>query len=327
MNTFLSALEKHKHYFLSMPGVVSIGIGLKTVQGKRTGIISLVMGVEKKRSRLTLARVDMIPRFLDNLPTDVVEMGKIRFQGFALPWLNEDPPESPDDNSFRKTRVRPAQPGISIGHYKTTAGTLGALVRGHFPGGLAILSNNHILANGTDGRDGRAASGDPILQPGPYDGGSDKDVIARLAGFVPYKWVSAKDYKSGKRPPANYVDAALAVPVEPNMLKRNILGLGPVHGYTEAKPGMAVVKSGRSTGITSGHITAIHNTLSLEDEDRVFIFEDQIATTPMSDNGDSGSLMLTPDRQAVGLLFAGSDRVTFAAPIERVLRELNVSLL
>ena len=326
MNTFLTTLEKHKYYFLAMPGVVSIGIGLKTVQGKRTRMLSLVMGVKKKRSRITLARAQVIPRFLDNLPTDVVEVGKISFQGYALPWIAENPPDNQDNANFRKTRVRPAQPGVSIGHYKTTAGTMGAVVRGRFPGGLAILSNNHILANGTDGRDGRATTGDPILQPGPFDGGSDKDVIARLAGFVPYKWVSVKDYKNGKKPPANYVDAALAVPVEPNMVKRNILGLGTISGYTEAVPGMPVVKSGRSTGITSGHITAIHNTLSLEDEDRAFIFEDQIATTPMSDNGDSGSLILTPDRQAVGLLFAGSDRITYAAPIGRVLRELNVSL-
>jgi hypothetical protein len=327
MNNFLSALEKHKNYFLSMPGVVSIGIGLKTVRGINTGQLSLVIGVEKKRSRLTLSRVNMVPRFLDSLPTDVMEVGKIRFHGFALPpWAAEKPTANQDDIDLRKSKVRPAIPGVSIGHYKTSAGTLGAVVKGPFPGGMAILSNNHILANGTDGKDGLAAAGDPILQPGPYDGGTEKDVVARLVKFVPYKWVSTDDYKKGKRPPANYVDAALAVPTEPNIIKKNILGVGPVRGYTEAFPGMPVIKSGRSTGVTSGRITAIHNTISIDEEDRAFIFEDQIATTPMSDSGDSGSLILTPEQKAVGLLFAGSDRVTYAAPIERVLRSLNVSL-
>jgi hypothetical protein len=45
-----------------------------------------------------------------------------------------------------RQRMRPAQGGVSIGHYKITAGTLGCLVRDG-KGGTYILSNNHVLAN------------------------------------------------------------------------------------------------------------------------------------------------------------------------------------
>ncbi len=323
MNVFLSALKKHRFQVLDLPGVRSIGVGFKFTNRFNTGRMSLVVGVEKKVPRSMLARSGVIPGFLDSLPTDVVEVGRVIFHGFSVPSIFAPGGE---DAEFRKTRQRPALPGVSIGHYKTSAGTLGAVVKGQFPGGIAILSNNHILANGTDGRDGLASVGDPILQPGPYDGGTDRDIIARLAAYTPYKWVSTKDYNKGKKPEPNMMDAALAVPMEPGLVDGNILGLGPVYGYTEPFPGMPVFKSGRSTGITSSQITAINNTLYIEDGKRAYIFEDQIATGPMSDNGDSGSLIMSPDGRAVGLLFAGSDRITYASPIGRVLSTFNVRL-
>ncbi len=109
---------------------------------------------------------EVIPKRIGRCCTDVIEVGEMRFLG-------------------RTERVRPAQPGVSIGHYKVTAGTFGAVVRDRKTGELFILSNNHVLANATDGRDGRARIGDPIYQPGSYDGGTRDDVIARQERFVP----------------------------------------------------------------------------------------------------------------------------------------------
>lgn len=326
MQLFLKTLHRHKNDLISIPGVVSTGLGLKKIRNYNTGVMSLVVGVEKKLPRDQVPRGASIPRFINMIPTDVVEVGKINFLGFALPGTTGGLPAPKDDTDFRKSKVRPAVPGVSVGHYKTTAGTLGALVNGAFPGGRAILSNNHILANGTDGRDGRARVGDPIFQPGPYDGGTRKDAIASLSAYVPYQWISAEKAKSGQKPPVNYVDAALAIPFEPGVVEPKILGLGPVRGTTAPFPGTPVIKSGRSSGITRGYITSIHNTIYLEDEDRAFVFEDQIATTNMSDSGDSGALVLDPGGRAVGLLFAGSDRVTYANPIDRVLNALKVKI-
>jgi hypothetical protein len=56
-------------------------------------------------------------------------------------------------------------------------------------------------------------------------------------------------------------------------------------------------------------------------------FTDQIVTSPMSQGGDSGSLVVERDsHEAVGLLFAGSQQSTVISPIQTALDELGVDL-
>jgi hypothetical protein len=74
----------------------------------------------------------MIPADLDGVPTDVLEIGKIR--AFLTPT----------------DRWRPAPGGVSIGHYRITAGTLGLFVCDRASGTRLILSNNHVLAKSND---------------------------------------------------------------------------------------------------------------------------------------------------------------------------------
>ena len=58
------------------------------------------------------------------------------------------------------------------------------------------------------------------------------------------------------------------------------------------------------------------------------MFDQQIVSGPMSQPGDSGSLLVDGDTQrAVGLLFAGSDQTTIYNPIEIVLDLLAVTIL
>jgi hypothetical protein len=45
----------------------------------------------------------------------------------------------------------------------------------------------------------------------------------------------------------------------------------------------------------------------------------------MSEPGDSGSLILSEDNYAIGLLFAGSDKATVINRIETVFEQLNVT--
>ena len=68
---------------------------------------------------------------------------------------------------WHQQRCRPLRIGCSVGHFKVTAGTLGAVVRPRGGGPLGVLSNNHVLANENRGKRGQA-----ILQPGRYDGGA-----------------------------------------------------------------------------------------------------------------------------------------------------------
>jgi len=54
-------------------------------------------------------------------------------------------------------------------------------------------------------------------------------------------------------------------------------------------------------------------------------FDGQIISSPMSQGGDSGSLLLdNSSRRAVGLLFAGSAKATIFNPIQEVLDQLRI---
>lgn len=217
---------------------------------------------------------------------------------------------------------------------------------------MIILSNNHILANSSNGYDGRAVIGDAILQPGKHDGGKDGDRIASLLRFVPINRGSAEQqsscaYASGfatvtnavlhmirpnyeikvfkKMRQNNTVDCALAMPDNPEVISSEILNFGYVQGVVEARPGMPVRKSGRTTGVTTGNVTTIGTSLKVEmDGGEMVMFTDQVTTDLRSQGGDSGSLVLTPDNQAVGLLFAGSDRITVFNKIHNVMDALNI---
>jgi len=318
LKPFFMAINRHRLTFLSLPGIVSIGMGMKTSRNLNTDVPSLVFGVEKKLPINAIPPDQLIPGMVDSLYTDVVEMGKIKFLGYALP-PSKNPVNEPVD--MRLQKIRPAQPGVSIGHYRTTAGTFGALVKGDFPNGIAILGNNHILANATDGKDGLSFPGDPILQPGPYDKGTSDDIIARLYSFSPM--LSVK--KSGTEP-LNSVDAALAIPLEPELVTGRILDLGLITSTTQAYPGMIVFKSGRSSGFTRGRITSIGNTVRVENDKKTYIYQSQIGFNARSAGGDSGSLVVNQSGRAVGLLFAGSEKMTFANPINAVLNYFGVTL-
>jgi len=321
---------------MQLPNVTGVGIGYKEVRGKKTDQLSLVVFVQNKVSVNHLTAFHCVPQKIDEHYTDVIETGSIRFQ------------------FDRQARVRPAVPGVSIGHYRVTAGTFGALVYDQATGRPMILSNNHILANQTDGMDGRSKIGDEILQPGAHDSGrSPHDVIARLARFVPvYTSGSANQcpvaaaaevllnnflslYRPhyyvrlyNRRRTTNLVDCALAEPVDEKQVSPEILGIGRITGVAEPRLGARVRKSGRTSGVTTGTIRALHTTMRVDlDNDAYAMFEDQILATGMSEPGDSGSLVVDEQNRAVGLLFAGSDKATLFNNINHVLRALKVKMI
>jgi len=124
----------------------------------------------------------------------------------------------------------------------------------------------------------------------------------------------------------NKVDAALAKPINPQILNPSILDVGSVRGTAQAEVGMNVIKSGRTTGVTTGTIQAVDVSVSVDMGDgEEAVFEDQIIATPMSQGGDSGSLVVDEQRRAVGLLFAGSDKTTVFNKIQNVMKELDIT--
>ena len=212
--------------------------------------------------------------------------------------------------------------GFSVGHYRITAGTIATCVYDlrPFPGiprRYYILSNNHVLANSNNAR-----IGDPILQPGPYDGGRvPTDVIARLSRFVPIR------FKTSTSAPLNYVDAAVAEG-EFHNLGREIYWIGYVKQVkSNPRVGDIVEKTGRTTNFTTGKIIALNATVDVHyGGGRVARFARQIVTTAMSAGGDSGSLVCDIKEGAVGLLFAGSSTVTIINNILYVQALLGIRL-
>ncbi len=292
--------------------VVGVGIGEKYAGSEPTGILALKFLVRRKYPEDRLTRREKLPKEVDGLPVDVEEVGTLR--RFA-PTAAAKKVTMPNP----RTRIRPAQPGSSVGFVSTEfemAGTFGAVVQDG-EGRRYVLSNNHVLAD-----ENRLPIGSPILQPGTLDGGRPAtDQIASLTRFVPLQ-------------PGvpNYVDAAIAQATDPGILSPAILYIGPPAGEAAAELDMPVHKFGRTTSYTVGQVTSIATDVTVEYEVGVVLFEDQIIIVGRNGKafgagGDSGSLILERGTNlAVGLLFAGSASHIVANHLSRVLQDLGVTL-
>lgn len=153
----------NEHALLAKNNVVGVGVGYKESNGVLTDDVAVIVLVDQKKPLAALHTDDLIPRDLNGMKTDVIEVGYLQAQQAA------------------RGRFRPVIPsGVSMGHYKVTAGTLGTLVKDRATGELLLLSNNHVFANSND-----ALIGDAILQPSAMDGGqAAADTVARLERYL-----------------------------------------------------------------------------------------------------------------------------------------------
>src|SRR6267143_1898178 len=125
------------HGFENVKGV---GISERVVAGWLTAEPCVTVYVAAKVPMEEVHEAARVPEKVDGIRTDVVEIGEID----AFPF---------------KGRFRPAPGGVSVGHFRITAGTIGCLVKKGTK--LHILRNNHVLANVNQG-----TVGDAVLQPG-----------------------------------------------------------------------------------------------------------------------------------------------------------------
>ena len=213
----------------------------------------------------------------------------------------------------KKARVRPVPGGVSCGHPDVTAGTASCWVYDSRTGGRLLLSNNHVIAASNAAR-----PGDPVVQPGRYDGGMvPDDVVAYLDRFVVIR----------EPPDSNLVDAAVARPAGPDVVSDEILDVGSVTSTADAVVGVRVAKSGRTTCYTEGTVQDVNAAVKVHGYPWGYsIFEDQINTDRIVEPGDSGSLLIDAStKAAVGLVFAGSEEVGVANKISHVARLLGIS--
>lgn len=285
-------------------------VALGVAPGKKAGDFRLAVRMQRHSLNQSKQLVDKI-RARSSNEVDIRFVGRIAKA--ALPWYRKE--------------LRPLQPGSSIGHFKITAGTIGAIAEHPASGRYVILSNNHVLANEND-----AAVGDAIIQPGDADDGKrPKNSVAKLT-----KWIDLRANKT------NLIDAAIATvkkTIEVNPLKYQ--GIGKLAGARSAPlvPGMAVAKVGRTTGLRRGRISAIEiDKVVVEYDLGDLSFDDQIeiestGASSFSAGGDSGSLILDEENRGCALLFAGSETggqngrgLTYATPIAIVLEKLAIEL-
>ena len=299
VNQAKSVKERHASLLKGYPNVVGVGVGHEVVGGKRTDRVCIRVYVRRKLPKSQLAPEAVLPDNIDGLAVDVIE------DEF---WIHQAPPVTLADHRRPHNLL---VGGISIGHLLVTAGTLGVLVFDNRTGQEMLLSNWHVFCNSDT-----CQAGEPIIQPGAFDGGTTNDVVARLI-------------RSQLSPE---VDAAIAQPVGQRPCIREVLELGVIAFSSRAVLGMTVRKSGRTTGFTEGIVADVSADVDIGGyPSGKASFRDQIVIEGVraSLGGDSGSVWVDNANQVVGLNFAGSTQnpnLGIANHIEAVMTALDINL-
>jgi hypothetical protein len=286
---------------------LAIGIGI----GLRPGEFSLAL-----RLQINTPALDEMVRRITALASgevDVAFVGAVR--SFA----------GPQDPETLRAVCRPLTIGCSVAHATSTAGTLGLIARHNKTNRPVLVSNSHVFAHS-----GQATIGDGITQPGRLDGGTEAPRVATLLDFVALKTAGS-----------NQVDAAIALPDSSVAFTAdNIAGVGAftLAAADSLQPNLRVMKLGRTSGFTRGNIRAAEiDHIVVATEVGNVTFDDQIEITGIdhafSQLGDSGSLVLTEQNEAIGLVFCGNEfandglGVTYANRLTKVMDALNLSQL
>jgi len=318
LNRAMQVQEAHTPAFLRMSGVVGT---------------ALTAGADGKPAIMVLTESAMgtrLPQTIDGYAVIENVTGKIHAYRTTGGGTSHTAKQTP-----------PIQLGTSGGNVNDIAngfccsGTLGALITKG--GAQYILSNSHVFAGDVvSGGNGRVAQiGDDVNQPGLVDNNcssSNTNVVADVSSL------------STLYPPTSTpnVDCSIAQ-VRSGMVATNgsILEVGTISASTVAAfVGQAVKKSGRTTGLTRGSISALNATISVGYEDECSgnsftkTFTGQIVISQhhsaFLNSGDSGSLMVedvATNPRAVGLLYAGSSTSAVANPIGDVLSHLGATMV
>jgi len=229
------------------------------------------------------------------------------------------------------------------------SGTLGALIQDS-SGRQYLLSNNHVLA-----RSDHAGVGDAVVQPGlidnnctPNGDGAGTLPVGALTGWLPLTSTQTNADAAIAQVASRSVDAAgsileLGARQADGTLAAAPPGISSTGGKGEAAAlTLRVAKSGRTTGLTCGSISAIDVDLHVDyyrdcAETRHYLtktFTNQLAISGdrLSDAGDSGALIVdVANAEPVGLYFAGGTDASgvsqgMANPVGDVLSELSTQV-
>ena len=243
-------------------------------------------------------------------------IGSNKANGHEILFVNSGNVVALQCPTSRTEYSRPLCSGVSIGREDIGAGTVGTICYDAVTKEKYLLSNSHVFSGASSYQHPNAMIGDIIYAPGLLDSSGIKYPIGKLN-----KWIEMDETVS------NFVDCATAIPDNTNDIYDDIIGIGRVNGYEEPTEGLLCQKSGRSSGLTEGTIFDYNSSMEVDYGGRIIRFTNCIVTNTMGISGDSGSLMVRKDnKNAVGLLFAGSDTITVFNRISYVMNSLNVTL-
>lgn len=289
--------DRHNSDLLDIDGVIGTGVG-EDDSHANTAVILVFTSNDN---------VHGVPASVEGVKTKIENVGVVRAEPFGKPGGGSGGTTTLDTKGY----TRPLKGGTST--INTTegcaAGTIGCFITFAGDTNLYMLSNNHVFANENLG-----VLGNPIIQPGAYD--QSCNTAGRAGSLVSFKTIESA---------GNTIDAAIAR--VDDSLKSGVTGAminGMVPSSTAGAPavGMAVTKVGRTSGVTTGTISAVNVTINVSYDFGVAQFINQIYVKgQFIKAGDSGSLMVTNNtaHTPVGLCFAGSSSASFANPIGPVL--------
>lgn len=278
------AKERYEESLRTFPNVRSVGLGHRVTDGEDTGESAIVVGVTEKVPESDLVDNEIIPDTVgQGVPVDVQEIGEPEALVLEDPLLD------------REGRHRPVPQGVSVAHPDVTAGTVGWYYETG-DGTQLLGSNNHVIADINSGE-----PGDPILQPGPADGGSQGDQVGKLDFYVPIEDGVNVDLAT----------ATVSVGLDNTLAEID----APIVGVVDSlSVGDTLTKSGRTTGVTTGTIQQVDASVSVNYGDfGVITVTGCIVTGEMGGPGDSGSPAAVEQDDglyAAGRLFAGSSTST-----------------
>jgi hypothetical protein len=249
----------------------------------------------------------------------------------------------PNDNAGAQTI--PVKLGTSGGNVNDVGatvcciGTMGSLWTRADLAQPVILSNNHVLD-----RSGVGSPGESIRQPGPAACFGANTPIATLTQGAALTPAGSAQGRTGPSP--SNTDSAIAQIVPGTVdLAGTILDLGPSSSTSIAAAppsstlatatlGMAVSKSGRTTGLTCSTVSSISTSVQVAYEtscgsnvtafNATYTGQVVINGGSFSAGGDSGSLVVTTaTARPVALLYGGSTTDTVANPIQDVITVLS----
>jgi hypothetical protein len=302
------AVRQYNQWIMNFPNVLGCGVGRRTVGGRETDEVSVVVFVIRKLPLSALRSEEVIPRELlsygESVLTDVVEIGEPRF--------------AVDTNKYR-----PLKGGCQI-VTASGAGTLGAIVYDAIDYEPLLLTCNHVVT--MTGQRNQIPANNRVSQP-------SSNPVGRTKRIVPWMSPPLGAYYAWDAP----VDAAVISVDDDVAVRFEVIDLGK-HPFVILPPyeGLEVTKRGSISDQTTADVKVTDITMFMTDFDgkQVKVGGDNNVFSIQRDGvtfcspGDSGSLVIDSALGSARGLFFGGDMTSggtvFACTLSSIFSMLQV---